>query len=151
MAPTKAGKVLCVVYVAIAAFALVATWRNGGPYIHNPVDLFVKFWPDTKATAASRFAAADLVMLAITAGVFMLIEGRRQRVRLVWAYIVGGILIAMSAAFPLFLIARELRIGASEGPPSRGRVDPVRCSRHCVRMPDDLGRVAVVDQALDCR
>jgi len=30
MAPTKAGKVLCVVYAAIAACALVATWRNGG-------------------------------------------------------------------------------------------------------------------------
>jgi hypothetical protein len=32
-------------------------------------------------------------------------------VRFVWAYIVGGLTIAISVTFPLFLIARELRIG----------------------------------------
>src|SRR5579875_3887680 len=103
MARTKARKVLCVIYVSIAAFALVATWRNMGPYIHNPLDPFVKFWAETRVTAASRVAAADLLMLALTASVFMLIEGKRQGVRFVWAYIAGGALIAISVAFPLFL------------------------------------------------
>jgi Terpene cyclase DEP1 len=32
----------------------------------------------------------------------------------VWAYIVGGLAIAISVTFPLFLIARELRVGRTE-------------------------------------
>jgi Terpene cyclase DEP1 len=35
-------------------------------------------------------------------------------VRFVWAYIVGGVLVAISAAFPLFLLARELRMNKAE-------------------------------------
>jgi hypothetical protein len=35
---------------------------------------------------------------------------------IVWLYIAGGFAIAISVAFPLFLIARELRIGASGAP-----------------------------------
>jgi hypothetical protein len=66
MARTKARKVLCVIYVSIAAFALVATWRNMGPYIHDPLDPFVKFWAETRVTAACRVVAADLLMLALT-------------------------------------------------------------------------------------
>jgi hypothetical protein len=44
----------------------------------------------------------------------VVIEARKHKVRFVWAYIVGGLLVAISAAFPLFLIAREFRMGGSE-------------------------------------
>jgi hypothetical protein len=36
-------------------------------------------------------------------------------VRFVWAYIVGGFFLSVSVRLPLFLIARELRMGASDG------------------------------------
>jgi hypothetical protein len=35
----------------------------------------------------------------------MVIEARKHGVRFVWAYIVGGLAIAISVTFPLFLIA----------------------------------------------
>jgi hypothetical protein len=38
----------------------------------------------------------------------------RHNVKFVWAYIVGAVLIAGTVAVPLFLLARELRIGRSE-------------------------------------
>jgi hypothetical protein len=115
--PTS-SKVLCAVYAAIAAFALVATWVNGGPYIHSPTAFLVTFWRDTAANGASRFAAADLVTLALSSAVLMVTEGRRHGVRFVWAYVAAGVLVDASVAFPLFLIARELRIG--ERPRLRG-------------------------------
>lgn len=37
-------------------------------------------------------------------------------VRFVWLYMLGGFFIAVSAAFPLFLIARERRIAAADAP-----------------------------------
>jgi Terpene cyclase DEP1 len=109
-------KVLCAVYGAIAVAALIATWSNGGPYVHSGTDFLVTVWRDTKVTPASRFMTADVLMLALAAYILMVVEARRCNVRFVWAYIVGAFFVAVSVMFPLFLIARELRMGASEGP-----------------------------------
>jgi hypothetical protein len=44
----------------------------------------------------------------------MVVEARKHGVKFVWLYILGGFAIAISVAFPLFLIAREMRIGRTE-------------------------------------
>ena len=44
----------------------------------------------------------------------MVIEARRLGVKYVWAYIIGGFVIAISVTFPLFLLARELRLEKSD-------------------------------------
>ena len=108
--------VVCAAYAAIAVFALIATWSNLGPYLHSPTDFLVTFWRDAKVNGASRFLTADALMLGLSTAVLMVLEGRRCGVRYVWAYIVGGYFLAISVTFPLFLIARELRIDASDGP-----------------------------------
>jgi hypothetical protein len=46
----------------------------------------------------------------------MVIEARKHGVKFVWLYIAGGFAIAISVTFPLFLIARELRMGTSDAP-----------------------------------
>jgi hypothetical protein len=109
-------KVLCVVYGVIAVAALIGTWSQGGPYIHSATDFFINFWRDAKVTPASRFVTVDVVMLFLAAAILMVTEARKHNVRFVWAYIVGSFFVAASVAFPLFLIARELRMGASEEP-----------------------------------
>lgn len=114
MALPAASKVLCTAYAMIAAFALAATWVNEGPYLHSPTAYLGTFWRDAAANGASRFLAAEALTLAMSAVVLMVIEGRRHGVRFVWAYVACGYFVAISVAFPLFLIARELRIGASE-------------------------------------
>jgi len=50
----------------------------------------------------------------LAAAILMVIEARKHGVRFVWAYIMGGLAIAISVTFPLFLIARELRVGRTE-------------------------------------
>jgi hypothetical protein len=99
-------KVLCVVYGAIAVAALILTWANAAPYIHSLTGFFVTIWQDAKVNEASQFVAAEMVMLAVSSVVLMVIEGRRYGVRFVWAYVAVGYIIAISVAFPVFLIAR---------------------------------------------
>jgi hypothetical protein len=117
-------KVLCVVYGAIALAALIATSSQNVAYIHHPTDFFVKIWRDASVTAASRGITADILMFLLAAAVLMVIEARKHNVRFVWAYIFGAFFIAISVTFPLFLIARELRMGASE-PPRLYAVDTI--------------------------
>ncbi|WP_374021481.1 DUF2834 domain-containing protein [Mycobacterium sp. HNNTM2301] len=109
-------KVVCFIYGVIAVAALIATWSNGGPYVHSATDFLVTFWRDAKVTSASRFLAADALMLAISVVILMVIEARKHRVRFVWLYVAGSFFIAISVMFPLFLIARELGMSASDAP-----------------------------------
>src|SRR5512142_1506006 len=108
-------KVLCAVYGAIAVAGLIATWIHIGPYLHSPADFFVTFWGDAKVNSASRVVTVEALMLSASVAILTITEGRKYHVRWVWLYVVGS-LIAVSMAFPLFLIARELRMGGSEAP-----------------------------------
>jgi hypothetical protein len=69
---------------------------------------------DTKVNAASRNITADALMLSVSVVILMVVEARKHGVRFVWLYIVGGVFVAISVTVPLFLIAREIRIGAAE-------------------------------------
>jgi Terpene cyclase DEP1 len=109
-------KVLCVAYGVIAVAALIGTWGHLGPYLHSANDFFINFFRDTKVTSASRVATVDVLMLGVSIVILMVIEARKYTVRFVWAYIAAGFFVAVSVAFPLFLIARELRMGGSETP-----------------------------------
>ncbi len=46
--------------------------------------------------------------------ILMVIEARKLGVKYVWAYILAGFAIAISVTFPLFLLARELRLEKSD-------------------------------------
>ena len=76
----------------------------------------VDFWRDTRVNPASQSITVDIALFFLAAAVFMVIEARRHGIRFVWAYIAGGLLIAISVTFPLFLIARELKLGAADTP-----------------------------------
>ncbi|HYZ67379.1 MAG TPA: DUF2834 domain-containing protein [Mycobacterium sp.] len=118
--PTS-SKVLCAVYGAIAIAALIATWSQNIAYLDTPSGLG-GFWVATKANPASRSITVDIVLFALAATFLMVIEARKHGVRFVWLYIIGGLLIAISVTFPLFLIARERRIAAAY-PTRLGPVD----------------------------
>jgi hypothetical protein len=124
MTTTQAGtalptssKVLCAVYGAIAIAALIATWSQNVAYLDRGADFLTAFFNDTKVTPASRSMTVDIGLFLLAAAILMVIEARKHGVKFVWAYIIGGFLIAISVTFPLFLIAREIRVG---------RTDPTR-------------------------
>lgn len=76
-------------------------------FMHN-------FMNDLRVTPASRSYAGDLVMLALAAVILMVVEARKHGVKFVWLYILGGFAVAISVTFPLFLIARELRMNPAD-------------------------------------
>jgi len=113
--PTS-SKVLCVVYGTIAVAALIATWSQNLAYFDKPARFLLDFMNDSKVTPASRSLTVDILLFGLAAMILMVIEARKYGVKFVWLYIAGGFAIAVSVTFPLFLIARELRIGTSDAP-----------------------------------
>jgi hypothetical protein len=107
---------LCVVYAVIAVAALIATGSQNLAYFDEPARYLLNFTNDLKVTPASRLFTADVLLLGLAAAILMVIEARKHGVKFVWLYIAGGLAIAISVTFPLFLIARELRMGSSEAP-----------------------------------
>lgn len=109
-------KVLCVVYGAIAVAALIATWSQNLAYFGKPARFLLDFMNDSKVTPASRSLTVDILLFGLAAMILMVIEARKHGVKFVWLYIAGGFAIAVSVTFPLFLIARELRMCTSDAP-----------------------------------
>jgi hypothetical protein len=109
-------KVLCVVYGVIAVAALIATWSQNLAYLDKPARFLLDFMKDSKVTPASRSLTVDILLFALAAVILMVTEARKHGVKFVWLYIAGAFAIAVSVTFPLFLIARELRMGTSDAP-----------------------------------
>ncbi len=106
-------RVLCTVYAAISLVALIATWSQNILFFRGGGG-FMAFWEATKANHASRSITVDIALLLLAVAILMVIEARRLGVKYVWAYILGGFAIAISVTFPLFLLARELRLEKSD-------------------------------------
>src|ERR1700754_1254252 len=111
--PTS-SKIVCVVYGAIAIAALIATWSQNLAYFDNPGRFLADFLNDSRVTPASRSLTVDIVLFFLAAAILMVVEARKHGVKFVWLYILGGFAIAISVTFPLFLIAREMRVGRTE-------------------------------------
>ena len=109
-------KVLCVVYGVIAVAALIGTWSQNLAYSDKPARFLLDFINDSKVTPSSRSLTVDLLLFGLAAIILMVIEARKHGVKFVWLYVAVGFVIAISVAFPLFLIARELRMGTSDAP-----------------------------------
>jgi Terpene cyclase DEP1 len=106
-------KLLCFVYAALAIVALAATWSQNIVFFSGGGNLLA-FFEALKTNPPSRSMMADFFLFGLAVTILMVIEGRRVGVKYVWAYIIGGLVIAISVAFPLFLLARELRLEKSD-------------------------------------
>lgn len=109
---TRSEKTLCLVYGLIAVAALIGTqwvladYLAGSGSIGDFVDATVK-------GNAATFVSIDLLAVAATATIFMIVDGRKNGVRLLWLYVVLVFAIAVSVAFPLYLIARTRTVAAA--------------------------------------
>lgn len=110
---TTNRRILCGIYAVIAAVALFATWSQNLAYRNHPAGFLGGFLRDLNANAATRSITLDILLFFLAGAIFMVVEARRLGIRFVWAYIIGGMLIAISVTFPLFLIARERRLAVT--------------------------------------
>ena len=103
---TRTDKALCAVYAVLAAAALVGTQWALLDFLRsddNDMDAMVDA---LTANPVVGFVGIDLLVVALVAAIFMVVEGRRLRIAWWWAYVALVFLVAVSVAFPLFLIAR---------------------------------------------
>lgn len=116
---SASNRLLIAAYAAIAVAALVATWSQNLAYFGGEsVDAAFPLWTfvvETTVNPASRSITVDLLFLLMAGVIFMVIEARRLGVRFVWAYVFFGAVVAISVTFPLFMIARQLRLAGGAG------------------------------------
>ena len=108
---TRASRLLCLLYAAVAVVALYGTWSQNLAYFGPGAHGGGNFLSDLKVNPAARSITIDIGWFLFAAAVLMVREARRICVRFVWAYIILAFAIAISVTFPLFLIARELKLG----------------------------------------
>ncbi len=107
---TRADKVLCWIYAAIAVAALVGTqWALVDILNLSPSPS----WSALTDGPITTFLTVDLLAVALVATIFMIVEGRRIKVRWLWLYIVLAFAVAVSVALPLFLIARTRNLATA--------------------------------------
>ena len=108
----RANQLLCIFYALIAVAALYGTWSENLLY-GSPATAGGQFLTDLKANPASRSISIDIAFFLLAAAVWMVLEARRIGLRFVWAYVVLAFLIAISVTFPLYLLAREVRLASA--------------------------------------
>ena len=108
-------RVLCIVYALIGLVALVGTWGNNIDYLDlGIVGANIRFWQETLVNPASRSITVDILCLAFAAVIWMLLEARRLSMRGAWLWVLFGVFVAMGAAFPWFMVHRELVLAKRE-------------------------------------
>jgi len=73
-------KVLCGIYAAIAAVALVATWTRNAGYFGSGAGFLKNFLLDLKVNPASRSITVDIVLFLLAAAIFMVVEARKHKI-----------------------------------------------------------------------
>lgn len=113
---SRTRQLLCVFYGLVALIALVMTWSQNLLYFTGPSPAgFGQYMLDLKVNGAARSFTVDIGLFLLAGTALMVVEARKIGVRFVWAYVILGFAIAISVTFPLFLIAREIRLTRAGG------------------------------------
>jgi hypothetical protein len=109
-----AAKIECFLYGVFALVGFVGTqWALLDGVLAGRMS-GSQVWYDLTANSTVVFMAIDLFVVFLVAMTFMVVEGRRLRVRWWPLYLLLSAAIGISFGFPLFLIARRLRISGRE-------------------------------------
>jgi cell division protein FtsW (lipid II flippase) len=117
--PARAARrrptLLTVVYLVLAAAGLVLTWSANIRVVMEGRDFLADLSDGGPAVSSLSW---DLLIAAVASVVFILVEGRRLRMRRVWIYVLLAPLVAFAVALPVFLAARERHLASPD------RADP---------------------------
>jgi hypothetical protein len=113
---SRSAWIRCFFYLLIAAAAFYGTWSENAQIAGSDMlKLFANFGAELKVNPASRSIGIDIFLFGLAGSTLMIVEARRLGIRFVYLYILLGYFIAISVAFPFFLISREQRL-AHAGP-----------------------------------
>lgn len=102
------SSVLFVVYLVLSGVGLVGTWFFNLRFSEaEGAGGYLEAW---FANNAASSAAVDLLVVAVAAVIFMIVEGRRLRMRITWFTVLASFPVALAFTFPLFLAFRHRRL-----------------------------------------
>lgn len=109
------SKTLIWTYGLVALGALIATWIQNIRFFQQDDNGGLSGFIDgSYANPASSSITNDLIFILVAAFVLMAVEARRLGIRHLWVYFVLSFTVAVSVAFPLFLIARERKLASGD-------------------------------------
>ncbi len=103
-------------YTCSLALGTVSTWYFNLRYMakHEGAFSVSSFIEEAFVSDASGSLSADILVAAMVGMFWMVAEARKLGMRHVWLYLVVASMVAFAAAFPLFLLVRELRLAELE-------------------------------------
>jgi hypothetical protein len=66
------------------------------------------------ANPISGFFGWDVIVSSVVLWVFVMFEGRRTRMKHLWAPIIANLAVGVSLGLPLFLYMRDVKLNATE-------------------------------------
>jgi len=100
MKPKTLYLLLCVAGTILPYWFFMQFLREHGLNLHLLVE-------ELFANAISSFFGVDVIVSTICLWLFVFVDGRRARVKNLWAPIVASLLVGVSLGLPLFLYLRE--------------------------------------------
>jgi hypothetical protein len=107
MKPKTLYLILCFVGTIVPYLFLVPFLREHGLDFHL-------FFEQLFANSISGFFGVDVIVSSVCLWVLIWFEGRRLRVKHLWAPIVANLMVGVCLGLPLFLYLREARVGQTQ-------------------------------------
>lgn len=107
MKPKTFYLLLCVIGTILPYFFFVRFLREYGLDLRLLIQQLF-------ANSISSFFGTDVIVSAICLWLFVYFEGRRARMRHLWAPVVASLLVGVSLGLPLFLYLRESSAGVDD-------------------------------------
>jgi hypothetical protein len=102
-----------ILYLSLCVLGTLLPYSQLVPFVFehglNPT-LFVQ---QLFATKISGFFGLDVVVSTVVLWLFLYFEGARLKMRRLWIYVIASLVVGVSLALPLFLLARESRLNNS--------------------------------------
>ena len=100
-------------YLGLCGLGTLLPYSQFVPFLHDHgLDLRL-FFEELFANRISSFFAMDVIVSSIVLWAFVLIEGRRNAIKNLWAPLAANLLVGVSLGLPLFLYMREARMKGS--------------------------------------
>ena len=118
-------RALCWVYGFIAVAALAGTWLQNVKYLQMHLGFWQfqrLYYQESLLNPAGRANLVDMYFFGVAVLIWMVMEARRLRMRVIWLYPPLFLLIGISVFVPIFLINRERALAAQEGGTIAGTV-----------------------------
>lgn len=99
-------------YLLLCAPGLLLPYAQLLPWLNEHGPDLPRFFAELFSTRIGGFFGMDVLVSALALLLFVASEGRRLRMRRLWAPVVATLLVGVSLGLPLFLYQRQAKLDA---------------------------------------